>query len=114
MHPLPAWPGIDADSPHFESRIGMTVSDHKGGMRVTSIVATIRFFCADISIRDQRIVKMSFRGPRVSKGGKFSTRIKDVTFEGTVHNGTIEGVAHGGNHECGVDAVTYKLKRRRA
>jgi hypothetical protein len=108
---LPDW--APPDSEPFESKLVMRVSDHRGGMRLTGLVATIRKFCSDVSVEDVRIVKMDFRGPRVGPNGGFSIRAKGITFTGRAHHGVLEGSAHGGNDSCGVEGVRFRLKRVR-
>ena len=108
---LPDWAPLDSEP--FESRLVMRISDHRGGMRLTGLVATIRTFCQQVMVKDVRIVKMDFKGPRVSKGGSFAIRVKGISFEGKAHNGVLEGYASGGNDECGVEGVKYRLKRVR-
>ena len=108
---LPSWAPLDSEP--FESRLVMRISDHRGGMRLTGLVGTIRTFCANVSVKDVRIVKMDFKGPRVSKNGAFSIRVKGISFEGQARNGILEGVASGGNQECGVEGVKFRLLRTR-
>lgn len=109
---LPDWAPLDTEP--YESRLVMTVSKYRGGaMRLTGVVATIRTFCPDPAVRDVRIVKMYFKGPKVSKNGAFAYRTQGISFEGQARNGVLEGVASGGNHECGVEGVKFRLKRVR-
>lgn len=108
---LPDW--VPPDTKPFESKLVMRVSDHRGGMRLTGLVATIRKFCNDVTVEDVRIVKMDFRGPRVARNGSFSYRVKGISFSGQARNGVLEGSASGGNDSCGVEGVQYKLRRVR-
>ena len=108
---LPDWAPLDSEP--FESRLVMRISDHRGGMRLTGLVATIRTFCRQVMVKDVRIVKTDFKGPRVSKGGSFAIRVKGISFEGQARNGVLEGYASGGNDECGVEGVKYRLRRVR-
>lgn len=112
VHPLPAF--ATPDWKPFESKLVMTISDHKGGgMRLTGLVATIRLWCGETAINDVRIVKGNFKGPRVAKNGSFAYRVKGVSFEGQVRKGYLTGYASGGNHECGVEGVKFRLRRAR-
>jgi hypothetical protein len=108
---LPDW--VPPDTEPYESKLVMRVSGHRGGMRLTGLVATIRKFCNDVTVEDVRIVKMDFRGPRVARNGSFSYRVKGITFSGQAKNGVLEGTAHGGNDSCGVEGVRYRLRRVR-
>ncbi|HEX8208183.1 MAG TPA: hypothetical protein VF587_19125 [Solirubrobacteraceae bacterium] len=108
---LPDWAPLDTEP--FEFRLVMRISKHRGGTRLTALVATIRKFCSTPMVDDVRIVKMDFRGPRVSANGSFSYRVKGISFSGRAHNGVLEGTASGGNDECGVEGVKFRLKRVR-
>jgi hypothetical protein len=108
---LPDW--APPDTKPYESKLVMRISDHRGGMRLTGLVATIRTFCSDVSVQYVRIVKMDFRGPRVAKNGSFAYRAKGISFSGQARNGVLEGYASGGNDSCGVEGVRFRLRRAR-
>jgi hypothetical protein len=108
VHPNPSW---SPDGDPFTSRLVMRISKHRGGLRLTGLVGTVRFFCADVRVKDVRIVKMDFTGPRVSSNGSFAYRTKAVTFEGQARGGRLTGVLYGGNQECGVNSVSFTLRR---
>jgi len=111
IHPVPTWA---PDALPYESNLVIRLSTHRGGvMRLTGIVGRIKMFCGEASVTEVSVSKVDFRGPRVGSNGSFAYRTKGITFEGQARKGWLTGVAHGGNQECGIEGVKFRLRRQR-
>lgn len=106
----------DGPAPGVEYRSAITITTRKerGGVRVTSLYATVRTYCLS-GIRDIRLLesRRSGRGPLVGRGGGFSFAAKGATIRGNLDakggRGTIVASAGG----CDLQNGSFTVAKRR-
>lgn len=102
-------PGIE-----YRSAITISTSKEKGGVRVTSLFATVRTYCLS-GIRDIRLLesRRPGKGPLVNKNGAFSFTARGATIRGLLNRSRGTGSITASAKGCDLKDGSFAAVKRK-